>query len=212
MVFKGGTYLWFFHGLNRFSEDLDFTTTGKVKSELPEFVSRSLKLIGVENQLRIYKDDGNGLSFRILANGPLTNSEKDRCSVYVEISKREKLQLSPVPLSLNVPGYLIPVSPISGMDLEEVASEKVRAILTRKKARDIFDLYYLISIKGVKFNRDHINLKLKFYGKEFQPEEFLLEIESRVSGMKKELGSMVFNGVPEKEEVTGTIKNWVQLM
>ncbi|MEM4972629.1 MAG: nucleotidyl transferase AbiEii/AbiGii toxin family protein, partial [Candidatus Hadarchaeales archaeon] len=28
LVAKGGTYLWMFHGLNRFSQDLDYTSIG----------------------------------------------------------------------------------------------------------------------------------------------------------------------------------------
>jgi len=31
MIFKGGTYLWMFHGLPRFSEDLDFTVLGEIR-------------------------------------------------------------------------------------------------------------------------------------------------------------------------------------
>ena len=31
LIFKGGTYLWFFHGLQRFSEYLDFTVNGKLE-------------------------------------------------------------------------------------------------------------------------------------------------------------------------------------
>jgi predicted nucleotidyltransferase component of viral defense system len=41
LVFKGGTYLWLFHGLNRFSEDLDFTAKGTLKKDFPQYISRS---------------------------------------------------------------------------------------------------------------------------------------------------------------------------
>ena len=50
LVFKGGTYLWFFHGLPRFSEDLDFTATAKTTSPVEEKVSKTLKLFGIENK------------------------------------------------------------------------------------------------------------------------------------------------------------------
>lgn len=34
LVFKGGTYLWLFHGLPRFSEDLDFTVLSGINSAI----------------------------------------------------------------------------------------------------------------------------------------------------------------------------------
>ena len=86
LVFKGGTYLWFFHGLRRFSEDLDFTSSGKIRKEVPAVVSRNLTFFGLENELKIMNGNGKGLSFRIMANCPLNTSDRDRCVVYVEIS------------------------------------------------------------------------------------------------------------------------------
>jgi hypothetical protein len=49
VVFKGGTYLWFFHGLPRFSEDLDFTLHGTVRKNLLESISKGLYFYGFAN-------------------------------------------------------------------------------------------------------------------------------------------------------------------
>ena len=117
MVFKGGTYLWFFGGLDRFSEDLDFTQNGKISPNIPDIVSRDLKLYGIENEMKIMKDDDLGLSFRIAALGPLHTSDKDRCFVYVEISRREPVILKQVPLKLDFPEYQLQVHRIPGMAL-----------------------------------------------------------------------------------------------
>ena len=47
---------------------------------------------------------------------------------------------------------------------DDGAFEKVRAILTRKKGRDIFDLYFLIDSKKILFNPElRIFLGLKRY-------------------------------------------------
>ena len=92
VVFKGGTCLWFFYGLPRFSEDLDFTEDGKVSDNLPEKVSRDIELFGVENNFKIITNDEKTLSFRISAKGPLNSSDFDLCPVYVEISRREKIK------------------------------------------------------------------------------------------------------------------------
>jgi len=46
LVFKGGTALWFFYGLNRFSNDLDFTLAGKVDLDrLMERVRRGFEIL-----------------------------------------------------------------------------------------------------------------------------------------------------------------------
>ena len=139
LVFKGGTYLWFFHGLPRFSEDLDFTATGRIPTDLAQKVSDGVKIYGTENELKVITDNSTTFSFRIIANGPLNTSIKDRCVVYVEISKRENVIQDRFPLKMDFPEYSIPVKRISGMNLDEVGSEKVRAILTRKKGRDMYE-------------------------------------------------------------------------
>ena len=141
LVFKGGTYLWLFHGLSRFSEVLDFTARGTIKKDFPEFISSSLRLYGYENEIKRIKDNEHGISVGFMINGPLHTSNKDRCVIYVEVSGREKVLLPGIPLKIDFPQYDIPVKTLSGMNLDEVGSEKVRAILTSEKGRDIFDLY-----------------------------------------------------------------------
>ena len=209
MVFKGGTYLWFFGGLDRFSEDLDFTQNGKISPNIPDIVSRDLKLYGIENEMKIMKDDDLGLSFRIAALGPLHTSDKDRCFVYVEISRREPVILKQVPLKLDFPEYQLQVHRIPGMALQEVGSEKVRAILTRKKARDIYDLHYLVTRKGIGFDQDLIDEKLRFYQMIFSAKEFVDQLESREKQFKRELVGTVFGELPEYSLVVETLRKWI---
>lgn len=209
IAFKGGTYLWFFHGLRRFSEDLDFTSTGKLPADLAHRVFNGLQLYGVENQLKILKDNINGLSFRILANGPLNTGDMDRCSVYVEISKRERLLSETVPMKLDMPAYQMPVKLVRGMGLDEVGAEKVRAILTRKKARDIYDLFFLVSRKNIGFRRDFVSSKLEFYSIEFDRRDFFKEIASRERDFHRELSHIVLDEIPEFKDVVDTFTDWI---
>ncbi len=209
MVFKGGTYLWFFGGLDRFSEDLDFTQNGKISPNIPDILSRDLELYGIENEMKIMKDDDLGLSFRIAALGPLHTSDKDRCFVYVEIGRREPVILKQVPLKLDFPEYQLQVHRIPGMALQEVGSEKVRAILTRKKARDIYDLHYLVTRKGIGFDQDLIDEKLRFYQMIFSAKEFVDQLESRENQFKRELVGTVFGELPEYSSVVETLRKWI---
>ncbi len=136
LVFKGGTYLWLAHGLQRFSEDLDFTASEVLTHDVAQKVSRNLELFGVENTIKPIKNNGTTLSFRISAKGPLSTSKIDECVVYVEISKREQVLGKPLPVKLDYPPYVLPLKMIPGMTLDEVGAEKVRAILTRQKGRE----------------------------------------------------------------------------
>lgn len=210
VVFKGGTYLWFFHGLKRFSEDLDFTASEKLSEKLPENVSKSLELFGIENENKTITDDETTLSFRISAKGPLNTTERDQCRVYVEISQREKILEKTMPLKLDLPAYQLPIKNLAGMNLQEVSAEKVRAVMTREKARDVYDLYHLIQNKKAKFKKELIEKKLEYYSKGFSEKEFLQEAKSKKKYYAKELKNIVFEELPKFAKIQKTIKNWVK--
>ncbi|MDO8537996.1 MAG: nucleotidyl transferase AbiEii/AbiGii toxin family protein [archaeon] len=209
LVFKGGTYLWFFHGLPRFSEDLDFTAKEKLQENIFESVKRSLELFGVENSVKKISDNETTLSFRISAKGPLNTASIDECRVYVEISKREKILKKPLSIKLDFPAYNLPTKRIPGMDLEEVAAEKIRAIMTRDKARDIFDLQYLIEKKSVAFNKELADKKLAFYGTNFSTQEFAQKIRQEQPFFEKELKNLVFTELPNFKQAMYIIQKWV---
>ena len=208
-MFKGGTYLWFFHGLRRFSEYLDFTSMSEPDRGIFEDVSKGLRLMGIENEARIESDDDKSFSFKIMAHGPLYKSENSRCVVYVEISKREKVILKTAPVTLNLPEYQLPIRILAGMNLEEVASEKVRAIESREKARDVYDLYYLVKEKSVKFNRDAVNAKLGYINRSYSKGAFKRSLNSKNVIFEKELENLVFGPLPKFREVKKAIEEWV---
>ncbi len=210
VAFKGGTYLWFFHGLKRFSEDLDFTATGNLASDIGQYVSKGVSLYGMENELKLLHNNQRSLSFRIIANGPLNTGLKDRCVVYVEISKRERVLDDMIPLRLDTPEYQLPVKRLLGFSLDEVGSEKVRAILTRKKARDIYDLHYLVTVKKITLRLDMVQEKLRYYEKRFSPEEFVQEVASRQHTLRKELNGLIFDHIPDPSSVVESLTAWVK--
>jgi predicted nucleotidyltransferase component of viral defense system len=45
---------------------------------------------------------------------------------------------------------------------EEVLAEKIRAVMTRRKGRDLYDLWYLMS-KGTEVRQDMLRKKLAYY-------------------------------------------------
>jgi len=210
IVFKGGTYLWFFQGLERFSEDLDFTAAeALLRHDLPRRVSRDLELFGVENGIKLISDTESTISFRVDAKGPLNTSAVDLCRTYIEISKREILAKKPLSLKFDRPEYSLPVKSLRGMDLDEVGAEKVRAILTRHKARDIYDLNYLAVNKGVKFEEELVNDKLKYYNMQFDGHKFMEKVASMEGFYSKELKGIVFGRLTGYDGIKGNLKKWV---
>jgi len=208
-VMKGGTYLWLFHSLDRFSDDVDYSATdglGMNWNQLQRTVTGTLGMFGVRSTAKLVKDDGYTLSFRVDAVGPLYESGHDTCRVYVEISRREKIMLPPTPVKLDEPDYGIPVVFIRGMNLSELAGEKVRAIIKRGMARDVYDLWFLIKRKKVSIYRDIVDKKLGFYGLKFSRERFVSSIEATRSSWEKELRSIVVGELPSPDEILKEVK------
>ena len=210
LVFKGGTYLWFFHGLNRFSEDLDFTASETIPKDIEKKVSQTLETFGVENKIKIMTDDERGFSFRISSKGPINTTDVDVCHVYIEISKRENIISQPLSFKLNFEEYKLPTKIIRGMNLDEVVAEKIRAIMNRKKARDVYDLFFLIDNKKVEFNLDKINEKAKYYNTTFSESEFIAKINEKKEGWNKELEPWVFGELMDFDLAVNTIIKWIK--
>lgn len=200
IVLKGGTYLWLFYNLQRFSEDLDFTATSTLSKKITEIVSESLGFYGVENVIKIITNNDITFSFRVAAKGPLNTSEKDLCYVYVEISKREPIFLKPIPIATKTEPYGLPVKILSGMDLSEVAAEKIRAIYTRDKARDVYDLWFLLK-KGYLPDANIFKKKLAYYEMNFSSELFTIKLKQKEAIWQKELKPLIFEKLPEYKEV-----------
>lgn len=197
LVFKGGTALWFFYGLNRFSEDLDFTAIKEVGYE--SLMKAVEEQFGFRNIRASFKkiESTRGFSFRIGAEGPLFEEEKHRCFIRVEISERSDLLLEPELKTYVSPYDELPPLSIRVMDPTEMLAEKVRAILMRDKARDIYDLWFLLR-KDVKVDRALIGKKL---GNPFQHDALLGKIDRTRKEWETGLGWMVFGQVPPFAQV-----------
>ncbi len=212
LVFKGGTYLWFFHNLDRYSTDLDFTydfamkgaeTTSKqefANKILLTLKNKLLELAGIECTCKITNLwEDIGFSIKVSAVGPLHINEKSICYVDIDVSFREKVLLEPNPYMLDHPTYKLPSRVVRGMDINEIFAEKIRAVITRDSARDVYDLWYLINKKDLHINQEIQNMiteKLKYYKLDWDFENFkkrLLEKKEIFS----EIESIRFNETNE---------------
>jgi len=98
LVFKGGTALYKFYNLNRFSEDLDFDAIGKRfdADKMIKKIIRNLELSGMQRTRPEKIEYSNETNIRFAIRGPLYDGSKNSMSrVTINISKRER-PISPI--------------------------------------------------------------------------------------------------------------------
>ncbi|TET91673.1 MAG: nucleotidyl transferase AbiEii/AbiGii toxin family protein [Methanomassiliicoccales archaeon] len=205
LVFKGGTALQKTGLLPRFSEDLDFTITGRIAlDKLEETARTAVESYNYVLDLNNFVDDERTLGFRLKIQGPLYRNLRGICTVRIEASKREEVLLSPRRTEINPPYHDILPYTLVVMDLEEIAAEKVRTIYTRDRPRDVYDLYRLIE-GGTQMRKELANVKLEYYDMKFNKKEFLKRCEHISRRWQGELGSLL-EVVPAKREVLKAIE------
>lgn len=188
LVFKGGTALQKCYGLDRFSEDLDFTADSmdEIKG-VEEALQAITRLYGAS-----FKKSENevSVSFNLKIEGPLFEKPQSMQTIIIEISKREKVLRKPLLIRL-IPKYRdLEAQLVVVMDKDEILAEKARALLTRRRARDLYDTYFLLN-KGAKIDFELINKKLEYYSKKFDLSVLISRINDLKSEWNKELGILM---------------------
>jgi hypothetical protein len=200
--------------LNRFSEDLDFTMRMGKEMELknlPAEVEKDLELYGIDSEIRVINDNEISFSFRIGAKGPLFTREIERSFVRIEISKREDIIKKPDVLELDANYMDILPFFVVLMNKDEILAEKVRAILTRNRARDVYDLWFLFK-KGARFDLNLINEKLKYYNRLFEKEVFTARVRGMEQYWESELKPLVIGRLPHFEAVYGDVEEMLRVL
>jgi len=184
LVFKGGTFLKHAHGLDRFSEDLDFTQkkgTENVISQLRE-VADSISDYGVEAEIDNIEENNFSASCRLRYQGPLYDgSEHSKGSIEIDVSKREDVLTDPEWTRLFFEYPETRVVNALGLSKEELLAEKLRALSTRNKARDLYDCWYLIK-QGIQPRNNLFEQKM-----EVVSEEPVLKISITEEGWENDL-------------------------
>jgi predicted nucleotidyltransferase component of viral defense system len=203
LVFKGGTALTKCYGFDRFSEDLDFTTTEDLNFE--KLVSKGLKKYYLDFIVK-EKNMNHSIKLTYNINGPLyIGTPNSTCKIILDFSFREKILLK---TSIKKIGLLINEIPnfdVVVMSEEEIFAEKIRAIMTRNKARDLYDLY-LLTERNIFCDIDLINKKLNLFNLSFKFLDFKKSIELKKNIWESELKYLIKN-VPEFKIVVKKILN-----
>ena len=199
VVFKGGTALKKCYGLDRFSEDLDFTCLEKI--EVGKIDSELKKLnMEFDSETSSY-ENGIKVTFRI--EGPLyAGIRQSLCKLVTDFSLREKVILRPEIKTIGRFLEELPEFDVFVMQEAEILAEKIRALMTRVNARDVYDLWFLLE-RGVRFDRELADKKLEYYGIKWNRKGFEDRMRLRKEIWRTELGPLTkkvpdFNRVRKK--------------
>ena len=162
-AFVGGTALRFLHGLPRFSEDLDFSQTGKDKVDFGALMSkimRELELAGYSAAALVKEDKMVNSAFikfeALMHEAGISPLKSQKFSVKIEIDTNPPQGAVLEELLVN---KYFPINFLA-YDPASLFAGKVHAILSRKytKGRDLFDLgWYLMTWKGIAPNFTQLN-------------------------------------------------------
>lgn len=210
MVFKGGTALYKFYGLNRFSEDLDFDLTGKRNEHVRiiERIKRNLELMGMAGTIAESEDHGNETNIRFLIRGPLYDGKKTSMTrIVLNLSKRERPESNS--LKLLIPQYPdLTAFEMNVLSQAEISSEKIRCILTRNKPRDIYDLWFLFR-KGIRPEPSMIKRKLSIYCIDYSKEIMISRIRSMEGMWTRDLKGIIIGSLPSFSDVSMDLEDWI---
>ncbi|MBN1373776.1 nucleotidyl transferase AbiEii/AbiGii toxin family protein [Candidatus Dojkabacteria bacterium] len=162
IFFKGGTAIRLLYGGKRFSEDLDFTVNLPEK----EFTARINSLFKSLNKKYPFEFKERktlaGKTYLLTASHPFF---KNKIFVKLDFSLRENV-LQPVKNILKTEYPIVFGGFVRSLSKDEIIAEKIRAILSRDKPRDLYDLWILQELGG-KLDVTMINRKLEYYGEIF---------------------------------------------
>jgi len=203
IYFKGGTAIHFVYSAPRFSEDLDFTVNltpdgfQKIKEVVFNELSNLFQLM--------FKEQKTLTGKRYVLN---SQNIKDFPPAYIHLdfSFREEV-LEPNKTIITTQYPVLFASYVHHLSKDEIFSEKIRAIMTRNKGRDLYDLWFLSTI-GASLKNELVQKKLGYYKMTLNHENLM----KRISSFPKKdfvLDLKPFITLPERQKLE-SLYNYIQ--
>ena len=205
MVFKGGTALrlWYFEDY-RYSADLDFSLTQSMTTGQALDLVRAalLALIGDLGfaELSLSKDDKY-----IVYSGPLGGRRKIKLDLADDELVEETASMGLLGRYPDQPDVQVCV-----YTLDEVAAEKLRCVIQRLQARDLFDLYELFDGKSLVAEHIWPSFERKAKHKGINPARFADSFEKRIPQWKTRWQGEMAEHVPGDPTPFETIERVVR--
>lgn len=204
LAFKGGTYLKHGHGLDRYSEDLDFTQIANADpaSQLEGAVD-GLDRYGLSASIDRYERRPNTVSGRLRYHGPLYDgTDRSAGTIDIDVSTRDDLVREPEWRRLFFPYPEARAVTALSLDIEEALAEKLRALSTRTRGRDLYDVWFLHQ-QGIAIVPDLFEPKMAAVG---APPRVEITISKRE--WDRDL-SILVEHPPDYDEVVSTVREAV---
>lgn len=169
-ILKGGTLLRMCHFEDyRYSADLDFSLKpGFGIEDFRPLLDRSLDEVRTSIGFEELRAEDLGKGFRIWYKRPGGRDNR----IKVDASDDEKI-FDPQDLKLfDRYGELPSAVMVRGYSLDEVLAEKLRCVMQRLQARDLFDLYQLLVVRQVPLDKAEGMFQDKARVKDLNPGEF----------------------------------------
>ncbi|MEA3255804.1 MAG: nucleotidyl transferase AbiEii/AbiGii toxin family protein [Candidatus Altiarchaeota archaeon] len=204
LVFKGGTAMNRCYNLNRFSEDLDFTAEN---IDVTKVLEEGLTRFYIEYEVSKHPHE-QGMQIILRLKGPLFMSKRESmCKIEIDLSFREKVLLEPRIETIGRFLKEIPMFDVIVMQEGEILAEKVRAIMTRTRARDVYDLSFLLD-RDTKIDTGLIEEKLMYYNMNWDYTKFIDRLDNAESIWKTELEALVPTLPDFKVTKNRILKSW----
>jgi predicted nucleotidyltransferase component of viral defense system len=217
LVFKGGTALAYFYGLDRFSEDLDFSyifsggeDVGDAIGAINKGFGRVMLDYGASYAVRkeksgILEKDRSGeviaVRSEVFIEGPLFAKSGRPSKIKIDISLRRDLIAAKEKAEMftskyrDIGSFLIYV-----MHKDEILAEKLCSLAERARARDLYDLYFLVKHGGARFDKEIFASKVKLRHESFGLKDVIGSIRHIGPTLWKEELSYIVMRLPELEE------------
>lgn len=159
-IFKGGTCLRICYGMERASEDLDFSTqldTSGMRAAFAECV-KDFDRLNIIHEKPVEKEFKGNVRFEVRFRGPLYDGDrKSTNTLKIDFSRSAAKRVVPkvAPRVFSD----IPVFTLNALDEAEILAEKVRALAARGQPRDLYDVWMLLQA-GVKTDKALLKEKL----------------------------------------------------
>jgi len=206
LIFKGGTALSkiYFPEVWRLSEDLDFVfhkDFSLITQSLTEVFQRVESQSGIKMTLKSQYSNPQYLQLKIQYQAILGKNW-----IKVDVTREKAFEVRSENLKRTFSDY--PPTKISVESPEEIAAQKLRALLERKKSRDFFDVWKLLDFVDLKHTRELFLQKCKIKGLEFSLERmFPAHLKEVLEPYwKRELSRLVYP-VPELDVVLRDLRD-----
>ena len=187
--------------MDRFSEDIDFTQKKELDlKKLSEDAIRDLKYFNIDATAK-QKKVHDSITTRFRIKGPLyTGDDKSITTVRMDVNRKSTVSIPPKNKLISSLYPEIPKINVLSMDEQEILAEKIRALATRAKPRDLYDVNYLLE-KNVRLDEELVEKKLGYYNEELDLSKMEDSIKNLENVWAKEL-KMLLRNPPEYAEVS----------